>query len=171
MTSRRGVLALLAAGCAAACVPTGPVSERDWRPYFADLSRPSILIDTTARRLTFWAADNAAYREYPVGIARADELLRKGRTSIVRKTAGPDWRPTPSMLRRNPKLPRYVPPGPDNPLGAYALYLGWQYYAIHGTNDPVTIGRRTTSGCFRLFAGHIEWLYRNAPVGTRVLVI
>lgn len=173
MIDRRGFILGLAAA-PAACVPAidgTETGEADWRPHFASLSRPAILIDTERRRLFFWAAGNTAYREFPVGIARADELLRKGRTSVVRKQVGPDWRPTPSMLRRNPSLPRYVPPGPENPLGAYALYLGWQYFAIHGTNDPVTVGRRTTSGCFRLLPGHIEWLYRNAPAGTQVRVV
>ncbi|MEO1505909.1 MAG: L,D-transpeptidase, partial [Pseudomonadota bacterium] len=75
------------------------------------------------------------------------------------------------MLKRNPDLPRYVPPGPDNPLGEHALYLGWRYYAIHGSNDPTSIGRATTSGCIRLFPQHIAWLYEQAAVGTPVLIL
>ncbi len=75
------------------------------------------------------------------------------------------------MSAENPDLPRTVPAGPDNPMGRFALYLHWQYFAIHGTNDPITVGRATTSGCFRLLPGHIAWLYEHARVGTEVAVI
>ena len=171
---RRDFLALSSTAILSACapaIPKGSVEIRAWQTYFPDLNKASILVDTTERRLAFWGKDDSDFREFPVGIARADELLRLGKTEIVRKRIGPDWRPTPSMLKINPDLPKYVPAGPGNPLGTHALYLGWQYYAIHGTNDDYTIGRRSTSGCFRLFSGHIKWLYENAPIGTRVLVI
>lgn len=116
---------------------------------------------------------NAPNSAWPAacGIARADELLRTGRTVVIAKWANPTWTPTPSTRRVNPKLPARMAAGPDNPMGKYALYLGWQYYAIHGTNDPVTDGRRTTSGCFRLLGSHIAALYNAAPIGTQVLVI
>lgn len=173
LVSRRHLLMMACAAPVAACAPQAPVvpEERDWTPYFADMSRGGILVDIGARRLAFWARDDAAYREYPIGVPSAPELERRGRTSVVRKVVGPTWAPTSSMLARNPDLPRFVPAGPDNPMGAYAMYLGWQYYAIHGTNDPATVGRRTTSGCIRLLAGHIEELYRLTPVGTPVTVI
>lgn len=171
MISRRfvigtGPVALLA-GCMAPAVTS---EEPDWRPLFADLSKGAIHVNLSTRRLAYWAPQNVAFREFPIGVPSAPELERRGRTRIVRKREGPSWAPTPSMLRRNPDLPRFVPPGPDNPLGAYALYLSWQYYAIHGTNDPRTIGRATTSGCIRLFEGHIRWLFEACDVGTPVLV-
>jgi lipoprotein-anchoring transpeptidase ErfK/SrfK len=65
----------------------------------------------------------------------SDELTRRGRTEVTLKRPEPEWRPTPNMLERNPDLPRYVGPGPDNPLGTRALNLSWPYYRIHGTND------------------------------------
>ena len=167
----KGAALLSLSACVEGAVFPDTATERDWRPHFADLDRAAILVDTDMRRLSFWGAGNLSYREYPIGVPRLPELTRTGRTRVVRRKAGPSWAPTPSMLRRNPSLPRFVPPGPENPLGAYALYLGWQYYAIHGTDDPVTVGRRTTSGCFRLFASHIEWLYRNVPLGTPVVVV
>lgn len=149
-----------------------PIEEMQWRNYLAELPNEGfILIDTDRRRLAFWSGDGSTYREYPVGVARADELLRTGVTRVVRRRRDPDWRPTPSMRRINPGLPAVVPPGPDNPLGAFALYLDWTYYAIHGTNDPISVGRASTSGCFRLLASHIEWLYRNVPNGAVVRVI
>jgi L,D-transpeptidase ErfK/SrfK len=64
-----------------------------------------------------------------------------------------------------------VPPGPDNPLGRYALYLGWPEYAIHGTNRPWGVGRRVSRGCIRLYPEHIEELYAKAGVGTQVTVV
>lgn len=148
-----------------------PGPELDWREHFEDLHRGAILVDLDARRLHYWARGDAHYRSFPVAIASAPELERTGRTEIVRRRINPDWRPTPSMLKRNPDLPRYVPPGPDNPLGEHALYLGWRYYAIHGSNDPTSIGRATTSGCIRLFPQHIAWLYEQAAVGTPVLIL
>jgi lipoprotein-anchoring transpeptidase ErfK/SrfK len=145
--------------------------EADWRPYFDDLSKGAILVRLDARRLAYWSPGGESYREFPIGIAELPELERLGRTVIVRRKEHPDWRPTPSMLERNPGLPRHVPPGPDNPMGDYALYLDWPAYAIHGTNDPASIGRATTSGCIRLFPEHIAWLYAHAEVGTPVLVV
>lgn len=170
-SSRRNFLlggAAVIAGCTSV---QRPAEEIDWRPFFPDLNRGGILVNLEARRLAYWGPNNSVYREYPVGVPSAPQFERRGRTRIVRKRAGPSWSPTPAMRRRNPSLPSYMPPGPDNPLGAYALYLGWQYYAIHGTNDPVTIGRRSTSGCIRLFDRHIEWMYRNVSVGTPVLIV
>src|SRR5690606_38820754 len=184
MSPRRGLIAALgaiAAGCSAhvtasetavlaAAFDATPV-EVDWRPYFDDLSKSAILVRLDARRLAYWSPGGEIYREFPIGIAELPELERLGRTEIIRRRERPDWRPTPSMLERDPSLPRYVPPGPDNPMGEHALYLGWQYYAIHGTNDPASIGRATTSGCIRLFPEHITWLYEHVEVGTPVLVV
>jgi len=170
---RRSVLIGLCAAFTTGCMrsPPGTLDEYDWRNHFEDLRPAAMLVDISARRLAFWNADDSLYLEYPIGVPSSPELTRTGRTTVVRKRANPSWRPTPSMLARNPDLPRFVGPGPDNPLGQYALYLGWQYYAIHGTNDPATIGRPSTSGCIRLFAGHIERLFRQTPIGAQVRVI
>lgn len=130
-----------------------------WQDYFDDIAVPAIMIDTTNRRLYFWSAGGASYAEFPIGVALNDELPRPG------------WTPAPSMRQKYHDLPRHIPPGPESPMGSHALYLGWQYYAIHGTNDPASIGYRTTSGCFRLFNSNIKWLYEHSPVGTQVLVI
>ena len=93
------------------------------------------------------------------------------RTKIVRKRVGPDWRPTANMLKRNPDWPKYIPAGPDNPLGTHAMYLTWKYYRIHGTHDTRKIGRRSSSGCIGLFNEHIEELFNLSKVGTQVLLI
>jgi lipoprotein-anchoring transpeptidase ErfK/SrfK len=90
---------------------------------------------------------------------------------VVFKDDNPDWTPTPSMRERDPDLPAYVPPGPNNPLGTRALHLSWTYYRIHGTHDTRKIGRRSSSGCVGLYNQHIEELYGLTQVGTQVLLI
>lgn len=154
---------------APAPIPT-VAKERDWRPYFENLSKGGVLIQTDAKRLTYWGPNGETYMEFPVAVGRAPEFERRGRTSIVRKRTNPDWTPTPEARRRDPSLPAYVPPGPDNPMGQYAMYLGWTYYAIHGTPDPLSVGRAASSGCFRLFPEHAEMLYDQLANGTPVYV-
>ncbi len=142
-----------------------------WQPYFTNLSNGAILVDTTSRALHFWSEDQSIYRLFPTSVPLTEDLTRRGRTSVVRKVVGPDWRPTPSMKLRNPEWPDYVPPGPDNPLGTHALYLSWQFYRIHGTHDTRKIGRRSSNGCVGLYNEHIAELFSYAKVGTQVLLI
>jgi len=112
----------------------------DWRPYFSNLKNGAILVDMTSRALHFWSEDENIYNLYPSSVPMSDELTRRGRTKVVKKVEGPSWRPTPSMLERNPEWPEFMPPGPENPLGTHALYLSWQYYRIHGTHDTRKLG-------------------------------
>jgi len=90
---------------------------------------------------------------------------------VTRKREWPDWRPPESMLKRQPYLPRYMPGGPDNPLGARALYLGTSLYRIHGSNEPWTIGQEVSSGCIRMRNEDVVDLYGRVNVGTRVIVM
>lgn len=143
----------------------------DWHPYFSNLKNGAILVDTTSRALHFWPEDQSFYKLYPTSVPMSEELTRRGRTSIVRKVDGPSWSPTPSMLKRNPEWPKYIGPGPDNPLGTHALYLSWKYYRIHGTHDTRKIGRRSSSGCIGLYNEHIAELFGYAKTGTQVLLI
>lgn len=143
----------------------------DWQPYFADLRNGAILVDTTSRALHYWSEDGSIYKLYPTSVPISEDLTRRGRTSVVRKVEGPDWRPTPAMKQRNPEWPDYVPPGPDNPLGTHALYLGWTYYRIHGTHDTRKIGRRSSNGCIGLYNEHIAELFGLSKVGAQVLLI
>jgi len=143
----------------------------DWRPYFRDTRRGAILVDITSRALHYWSEDQSVYRLYPTSVPMSDELTRTGRTEITRLVEGPSWRPTPSMLERNPDWPDFIGPGPDNPLGTHALHLSWQYYRIHGTHDTRKIGRRSSNGCIGLYNEHIAELYRLARRGTQVLLI
>ena len=146
------------------------LKTHDWREYFQSVDNDAILCVVNDRVLHYWGADGF-YRIYPTSVALSDEMTRRGRTEVVAKRPEPEWRPTPSMLERNPALPAHVGPGPDNPLGVRALNLGWQYYLIHGTNDIRKIGRQSSSGCIGLFNEHILEVYDRAKIGTPVMVI
>ncbi len=145
--------------------------SKSWKPYFSNLRNGVVLVDTRSRALHYWSEDESIYRLYPTSVPESDDLTRLGRTSIVRKRIGPDWRPTASMLKRNPDWPKYIPPGPENPLGTHALYLSWTYYRIHGTHDTRKIGRRSSNGCIGLYNEHISLLFDLVKVGTQVLLI
>jgi L,D-transpeptidase ErfK/SrfK len=100
-----------------------------------------------------------------------DGVTPLGQTEVVVKRVDPSWIPTPNIRKRHPEYPAVVPPGPDNPLGNLALYLGWPSYLIHGTNRPLSIGRRLTSGCIRLYPEHIEILFGMVKIDTPVTVV
>jgi hypothetical protein len=82
----------------------------------------------------------------------------------------PTWTPPAQMLKRRPDLPRFMPGGPENPMGARAMYLGSTLYRIHGSNEPETIGQAVSSGCIRMLNDDVIDLYDRAKVGTRVVV-
>ncbi|HSF90918.1 MAG TPA: L,D-transpeptidase [Paracoccaceae bacterium] len=152
-------------------IRTNNYTVRYWDGYFSNLRNGAILVDTKLRALHFWSADGKTNRVFPVSVPLSPELTRLGRTSVVQKRVGPDWRPTPSMLQRNPDLPEYIGPGVENPLGTHAMYLGWQYYRIHGTNDTRKIGRQSSNGCIGLYNEDIATLFDMCTVGTQVLLI
>jgi len=143
----------------------------DWQPYFSSLKKGAILVDIDSRAVHFWNEDQTEYKLYPSSVPLTDDLTRRGRTKITRKVDGPSWRPTPSMLKRNPEWPSYIGPGPENPLGTHALYLSWTYYRIHGTHDTRKIGRKSSNGCIGLYNEHIAELFGKTKVGTQVLLI
>ncbi len=145
--------------------------SQNWRDHFSDISSGAILADLNSFALHYWNSSQDIYRVYPIAIPLREEFVRRGTTSIVRKKDGPSWSPTANMLARDPSLPSFVGPGPLNPLGTHALYLGWQYYIIHGNNDTRKIGRTSSSGCIGLYNEHIEELFGLANVGTTVKVI
>jgi lipoprotein-anchoring transpeptidase ErfK/SrfK len=144
---------------------------QDWRPHFANLEGGAILVDTASRALHYWSQDRSVYRLYPTSVPLSEELTRRGRTSVTRKVEGPSWAPTPSMKERNPEWPDFIPPGPDNPMGTHALYLGWRYYRIHGTHDTRKIGRPSSNGCIGLYNEHIADLFALVDPGAQVLLI
>ncbi len=143
----------------------------DWRPYFDNTKNGAILVDLDSRAVHYWNEEQTEYKLYPSSVPLTEDLTRRGRTVITRKVDGPSWRPTPSMLERNPEWPKFIGPGPENPLGSHALYLSWTYYRIHGTHDTRKIGRKSSNGCIGLYNEHIAELFGKAKVGTQVLLI
>lgn len=129
-----------------------------------------IVISLADRRLYALRGDQPP-RSYPVAIGRPGVAIPLGDSTVVRKRRDPTWRPTANQRRERPWLPAAVPPGPDNPLGRFALDLGWSAIAIHGTNEPASVGRRASSGCFRMMPADIEALFPAVPPGTPVRVI
>jgi L,D-transpeptidase ErfK/SrfK len=132
--------------------------------------RRGIVINLAELRL-YWFPPDGAPRSYPIGIGDVGKSTPLGETTIVRKRAHPTWTPSASEHAEEPDLPAVVAAGPDNPMGEWALYLGWPLYAIHGTNTAYSIGRRDSHGCIRLYADDIAALFAAAPVGTPVTVV
>ncbi|MCS7279644.1 MAG: L,D-transpeptidase family protein [Thermodesulfobacteriaceae bacterium] len=129
----------------------------------------SIVINLAEKRLYYFK--NQYFFVAPIGIGVEGSLPPLGVYTIIDKKEKPHWYPPPSIRKEDPSLPEVVPPGPENPMGDYALYLSRGLYAIHGTNKIYSIGRRTTHGCFRLYPEHIKFLYENVPVGTLVKIV
>ncbi len=128
----------------------------------------TIVISTRERRLYLMTGQGQAIR-YGVGVGK-EGFQWAGTKAITRKAEWPGWTPPPQMLRRRPDLPRHMPGGPSNPLGARALYLGSSLYRIHGSNEPETIGTAVSSGCIRMTNDDVIDLYSRVRVGTRVIV-
>lgn len=129
----------------------------------------TIVIDTNARFLYLVQNDGSA-RRYGVGVGKPG-FEWAGTHKITRKAEWPDWRPPAEMRKRRPDLPVFMAGGPDNPLGARALYLGSTLYRIHGSNQPWSIGHAVSSGCIRMRNEDVMDLYERVKVGTRVYVI
>ena len=119
----------------------------------------------------YWFPRRGPIRRHAIGVGREGFDTPVGETRIVRKQKDPTWYPTARTRADRPELPPVVPPGPDNPLGRHALYLGWPTYLIHGTNKPYGVGRRVSRGCIRMYPEAIERLYEEVPIGTRVTVV
>lgn len=132
-------------------------------------AQDGLVLNVGELRLYYFPKDGAPARSFPIGIGREGLNTPMGQTTITRKAANPSWRPTPRMLLENPELEAEMKGGDEeNPLGKFALYMGWPSYLIHGTSKPKAVGRRASSGCIRMYANDIKWLYDNVPVGTKV---
>jgi L,D-transpeptidase ErfK/SrfK len=142
-------------------------------------AREGIVINVPQMRLFYFPPTKKGERQvvytHPIGIGRVGWATPQGKTKVVRRTKDPTWRPTASIIKEHrengEELPRVVGPGPENPLGRYAFYLGWPSYMIHGTNKPAGVGLRSSHGCIRLYPEDIELLYSLVPVGTKVTVV
>lgn len=129
----------------------------------------TIVIDTESRALYLVRPNGRAMR-YSVGVGREGYGWR-GTERVSSKREWPEWRPPSDMLARRPDLPQHMAGGPENPLGARALYLGDTLYRIHGSNEPGSVGQSSSSGCFRLTNEDVVDLYRRVKIGTKVVVL
>jgi lipoprotein-anchoring transpeptidase ErfK/SrfK len=132
--------------------------------------KPGTVIINTPERYLYLVMEDGKARRYGIGVGRPG-FTWAGVKTVSDKKQWPDWRPPDEMLARRPDLPRYMPGGPENPLGARALYLGSSLYRIHGSNEPWTIGQAVSSGCIRMRNQDVIELYEQVPVGAKVLVI
>jgi lipoprotein-anchoring transpeptidase ErfK/SrfK len=128
----------------------------------------TIIVDTSERRLYFVLGDGRAIR-YGVGVGRQG-FQWSGTHRITRKAEWPGWTPPAAMRKRQPGLPTYMEGGPNNPLGARAMYIGSTLYRIHGSNQPWSIGQAVSSGCIRMTNDDVIDLYEQVAVGTKVVV-
>ena len=133
--------------------------------------RQGLVINLAELRIYFFPPDGAAPVSFAIGVGREGFTTPLGETKVVRKQVDPTWYPTEGTLADAPHLPKAVGPGPANPLGHRALYLGWPTFAVHGTNKPWGVGRRVSRGCIRLYPEDIETLYELVAVGTPVTVV
>jgi lipoprotein-anchoring transpeptidase ErfK/SrfK len=136
--------------------------------YSGEFKPGTIIVETSERRLYFVLPDGQAVR-YGIGVGR-DGFRWSGRHRVTRKAEWPGWTPPPAMRKRIPDLPAYMPGGPDNPLGARAIYIGSTLYRLHGTSEPWTIGQAVSSGCIRLTNEDVIDLYERVKVGDLVVV-
>jgi lipoprotein-anchoring transpeptidase ErfK/SrfK len=132
--------------------------------------KPGTIIVDTPHFFLYLVMDGGRAIRYGIGVGRPG-FTWAGVKSVSAMREWPDWRPPDEMLARRPDLPHYMPGGPDNPLGARALYLGSSLYRIHGSNEPWSIGTQVSSGCIRLRNEDIIDLYGRVKVGARVIVI
>ncbi|MDB6454417.1 L,D-transpeptidase [Falsirhodobacter sp. 20TX0035] len=148
--------------------PAEPPPAPQRVPYPTTEPPGTILIDTAARRL-FLVEPGGTAIAYAVGVGR-EGFGWFGTETISAKREWPDWRPPADMRARRPDLPAFVPGGPDNPMGARALYLGQTLYRIHGSNEPETVGDAASSGCFRMTNSDVADLYERVRIGAKVRV-
>jgi lipoprotein-anchoring transpeptidase ErfK/SrfK len=131
---------------------------------------PGTVVINTPGKFLYLVQENGQALRYGIGVGRPG-FTWAGMHEVTAKREWPDWRPPKEMLERRPDLPHYMPGGPDNPLGARALYLGSTLYRIHGSNEPWTIGTQVSSGCIRMRNEEVIDLYQRVKVGTKVVVI
>ena len=148
--------------------PQAAAVPRETVAYNGPYGAGTIIISTPERRL-YYVLPNKQAVKYGVGVGRPG-FEWSGVKVISQKRDWPSWTPPAQMLKRRPDLPRFMPGGPENPLGARAMYLGSSLYRIHGSNEPQTIGQAVSSGCIRMTNDDVTDLFERTKVGTRVIV-
>jgi lipoprotein-anchoring transpeptidase ErfK/SrfK len=149
--------------------PFDPKFEKQLVDYHGKERPGTIIVDTPNKFLFLVQGDGKALR-YGIGVGKPG-FTWSGIKTVSAKKEWPDWTPPAEMLARRPDLPRHMEGGPQNPLGARAMYLGSSLYRIHGSNEPWTIGTNVSSGCIRMRNEDVIDLYGRVNVGARVVVI
>ena len=195
---RRTILAITGLFCVAAAASAQPASaatafwvdplngepadyyDQDYRPQAVPTPRqlvayegrhaPGTIVISTEERRLYLVLPGGQALQYAVGVGRPG-FEWSGTKKVTMKKEWPSWTPPAEMLQRRPDLPRYMSGGPDNPLGARALYLGNSLYRIHGSNEPETIGQAVSSGCIRMTNEDVVDLYKRVKVGAKVVVL
>jgi lipoprotein-anchoring transpeptidase ErfK/SrfK len=164
---------------AVASTASEPATEADSEPEpqfqrqevdYSGPEAPGTLVVDTPDKFLFLVEPHGKALRYGIGVGRPG-FTWSGVKWISRKAEWPDWTPPAEMVLRRPDLPRHMAGGPENPLGARALYLGSSLYRIHGTNEPSTIGHNVSSGCIRMMNEDVIDLYNRVPVGAKVIVL
>src|SRR5271154_3319875 len=162
--------AALAAAVASAAFAIQPARANGDLVALPAAYAPGTIVVKTSERHLYLVVGGQAIR-YPVGVGRAGQQW-SGSSVIEAKYVSPDWAPPPDIRRENPKLPLLIPPGsPHNPMGVAAMTLAGTDYAIHGTNQPSSIGHFVSHGCIRMFNEDVTDLFGRVGVGTPVGVI
>ena len=146
-----------------------PKFEKQLVDYHGKESAGTVVVDTPNKFL-YLVQENGKAMRYGIGVGRPG-FTWSGVKQISAKKEWPAWTPPPEMLARRPDLPRHMEGGPQNPLGARAMYLGSSLYRIHGSNEPWTIGTNVSSGCIRMRNEDVIDLYGRVNIGARVVVI
>jgi L,D-transpeptidase ErfK/SrfK len=136
-----------------------------------DAPRHGLVINLAEQRLYYFPPGRAVVETYPIGLGVQGASTPIGATRVVAKEANPAWHPPASIHLERPELPEVVAAGPDNPLGAHLLRLGWPTYLIHGTNKPDGVGRNVSHGCMHLYPEDIARLFAEVAVGAPVRVV
>ena len=149
--------------------PAYTAIQREVVSFDGQFAKGTIVVKTAERRLYLVLGDGKALR-YGIGVGRPG-FAWAGAHAVTRKAEWPGWTPPPEMRRRQPHLPAYMAGGPENPLGARAMYIGTTDFRILGSNEPWTIGQAVSSGCVRMTNEDVTDLYERVRVGARVVVI
>jgi len=142
-----------------------------------DAPREGIVVNLATMRLFQFKGDSNSLKvsTYPVGVGTNERPTPMGKMHVARKTVRPTWYVPASIAEDHRKkgapLPAQIPPGPENPLGEFALYLSKPSYLIHGTNKPASIGLKATNGCLRLYPESVKQLFNDTPVNTPVVIV
>ena len=146
----------------------GPSTARTVVSYSGS-QKPGTIIISTAQRRLYLVLGNGQALSYAIAVGKAGYAW-SGINQVTDKREWPDWTPPGEMLQRRPDLPRHMAGGPDNPMGARAIYLGSSLYRIHGSNEPDKIGQAVSSGCIRLTNQDVIDLYNRVQIGATVIV-